>query len=211
MINNEREARDFVAERAQNTQALKKLDKFEKLLEQENQRQNLVSTASLAHIWIRHFADSAQLIDHVPRGTHGVWLDLGSGAGLPGIVLATLLPESSFVLVESRTRRVGWLEHLVEQLSLDNCEVRGERVERLDPLDAAVVTARAFAPLPKLLNLSARFSTSDTIWVLPKGRSAAQEVAELKPKLRKMFHVEQSALDSEAGIIVGKGKVVSKQ
>lgn len=211
MIHDETEARDFVAERAQSTQALEKLDLFKKLLETENQRQNLVSKGTLAHIWTRHFADSAQLIDHVPRETSGIWLDLGSGAGLPGIVLSILLPASSFVLVESRSRRIGWLEHLTEELSLDNCEVRGGRAERLEQLQASVITARAFAPLPKLLKISARFSTSDTIWVLPKGRSAAQEVAELKPKLRKMFHVEQSALDSEAGIIVGKGKVVSKQ
>ena len=211
MIRNEADARDFVAARAKNTAAIGKLDRYEKLLSQENRQQNLVSESSLQQVWARHFADSAQLIDHVPRETRGPWLDLGSGAGLPGIVLAALLPDSPVILVESRKRRVEWLERVVSDLSLQNCEVRGEKVERLEPLEASVITARAFAPLPKLLNLSARFSTSDTIWVLPKGRSAAQEVAQLKPNLRKMFHVEQSASDPDAGIIVGKGKVVSKQ
>lgn len=210
MIRNEADAREFVAARAKNTPAIEKLDRYQEWLSRENRQQNLVSESSLQQVWARHFADSAQLLDHVPRETSGPWLDLGSGAGLPGIVLATLLPDSPIILVESRKRRVEWLERVVSDLSLENCEVRGEKVERLEPLEASVITARAFAPLPKLLNLSARFSTSDTIWVLPKGRSAAQEVAELKPKLRKMFHVEQSALDSEAGIIVGKGKVVSK-
>jgi 16S rRNA (guanine527-N7)-methyltransferase len=69
-----------------------------------------------------------------------------------------------------------------------------------------VISARAFAPLDRLLRLSARFSTTATQWVLPKGRSAEQEVQELPGRYRGMFHVEQSLTEAEAGIIVGKGK-----
>ena len=69
----------------------------------------------------------------------------------------------------------------------------------------AVITARAFAPLGKLLNLSARFSTQATIWLLPKGRSAAQELAEQPQAIQQLFHVEHSQTDSLGGILVGKG------
>ena len=69
----------------------------------------------------------------------------------------------------------------------------------------AVITARAFAPLGKLLQLSARFSTRDTIWLLPKGRSAAQELAEQPPGVMAMFHVEQSRTDPDGGILIGQG------
>jgi 16S rRNA (guanine527-N7)-methyltransferase len=70
----------------------------------------------------------------------------------------------------------------------------------------AVICARAFAPLEKLLSLSARFSTHDTVWLLPKGRSAAQELQEQPESIRAMFHVEQSRTDPEAGIVIGQGR-----
>jgi 16S rRNA (guanine527-N7)-methyltransferase len=81
--------------------------------------------------------------------------------------------------------------------------VLGQRLEMVESLTAAVISARAFAPLDKLLQLSARFSTSDTLWLLPKGRSAGDELGALKKTQRGLFHVEQSLTDPEAGIIVG--------
>ena len=85
------------------------------------------------------------------------------------------------------------------------CRVVGARLESVDSFPAAVITARAFAPLGKLLNLSARFSTQATVWLLPKGRSAAQELAEQPRSIQHMFHVEQSQTDPGGGILVGKG------
>ena len=79
----------------------------------------------------------------------------------------------------------------------------GERLERIDPFPARVISARAFAPLDKLLRLSAPFSTKATRYILPKGRSAAHELKEQKQSIRKLFHVEHSLTDREAGIIVG--------
>ena len=96
---------------------------------------------------------------------------------------------------------------MVSRLGLVNCEVEGRRLELVDTFDASVISGRAFAPMPKLLRLSARFSTSDTIWLLPKGRSAAQEVESLPARQRAMFHVEQSQTDEDAGIVLGRGKV----
>ena len=206
MIANETDARRLIAGLGGDT-AIAKLEALAEELRAENDRQNLVSKGSLEEVWVRHFADSAQLIPHVPRETRGPWFDLGSGAGFPGLVLAILRPDEPTVLVESRKRRIEWLEAMAHKLELANCEIEGKRLELVDTRKAAVISARAFAPLPKLLSLSARFSTARTHWVLPKGRSAAQEVEELPRKLRKMFHVEHSITDDEAGIVVGQGKV----
>ena len=206
MIENEDQARDFILG-ISDSDTMRKLENLAFELRAENERQNLVSKGSLDDIWVRHFADSAQLVPHVPRGTRGAWFDLGSGAGFPGLVLALLRPDEPTVLVESRKRRIEWLQAMVQKLELKNCEIEGKRLELVESRKAAVISARAFAPLPKLLDLSARFSTARTYWVLPKGRSAAQEVQELPRKMRTMFHVEHSITDGEAGIVVGQGKV----
>ena len=203
MIGSEAEARQFCAERT-DSGGLGRLERLAILLAEENERQNLVSVASLASVWQRHFADSLQLLDHVPRGT-SPWLDLGTGAGFPGLALAAANPDSSFVLVESRKRRVDWLIRAAADLGLENCRVVGARVENVESFPAGVIAARAFAPLGKLLRLSARFSTPATVWLLPKGRSAAQEWAEQPDGVREMFHVEQSATDAAGGILVGRG------
>jgi 16S rRNA (guanine527-N7)-methyltransferase len=181
-----------------------RLEHLAALLAEENGRQNLVSSASLEAVWQRHFADSLQILDHVPRGT-SQWLDLGTGAGFPGLALAIAQPETAMVLVESRKRRVEWLSGAAETLGLDNCRIIGSRLESVESFPASVITARAFAPLGKLLDLSARFSTPTTAWLLPKGRSAAQELAEQPPGVRAMFHVEQSHTDPAGGILVGQG------
>ena len=204
MIADEIEGRRFCAERT-DAVGMARLERFAALLAEENERQNLVSSASLDAVWKRHFADSLQLLDHVPRETAGPWLDLGSGAGLPGLILAIAQPRAEMVLVESRKRRVEWLEQARAALGLENCRVIGARLESVDSFPAAVITARAFAPLGKLLDLSARFSTQATVWLLPKGRSAAQELSEQPPAVGALFHVEQSQTDPDGGILVGKG------
>lgn len=203
MIAGEAEARQFCAERTDEA-GLARLERFAVLLAEENGRQNLVSSASLDSVWQRHFADSLQLLDHVPRET-GPWLDLGTGAGFPGLAIAMARPENEVILVESRKRRVEWLTRVADTLSLENCRILGARLESVETLPAAVITARAFAPLGKLLNLSARFSTQATVWLLPKGRSAAQELAGQPEAIQQMFHVEHSQTDSQGGILVGRG------
>jgi 16S rRNA (guanine527-N7)-methyltransferase len=182
--------------------ALLKLERLAILLGDENQLQNLVAQTSLASIWQRHFADSAQLLTFVPRGTSLSWLDLGTGAGFPGLIVAILRPDLRITLVESRRRRVEWLDRIAAELGLDKVEVQGIRVEDLSFEKVDVISARAFAPLARLLDLSARFSTADTLWLLPKGRSAAQEVQELRG-WNHTFHVEQSLTQPDAGIVVG--------
>ena len=202
MISSESDAKAYVAERC-SAEAMVKLENFVAALIEENSHQNLISRNSVEHIWQRHIADSAQLLDHVPRET-SPWLDLGSGPGLPGIVLAIMRPDDKFTLVESRKRRVEFLQAVSARLELANVTIEGARLEGIDTFVAGTITARAFAPLPRLIELSSRFSTADTIWVLPKGRSAEQELAALPKNQRKMFHVEHSRTDPEAKILVGQ-------
>lgn len=210
MIENEEQARAFVESLADDLgspEAMARIERYIALLLDENQRQNLISRASEEYIWQRHMADSAQLLRFVPRetlggGAQGPWLDLGSGPGLPGLVIAILSPQMPLVMVESRARRIGFLNHCIAELALPKAQVIGERLERVTPFPARAISARAFAPLQTLFSLSAPFSTAATRYVLPKGRSAAHELASLRPAIRKMFHVEQSLTDKDAGIIL---------
>jgi 16S rRNA (guanine527-N7)-methyltransferase len=203
ILHDETEARRWLEALPEWDQAAReRLEMLAALLAEENDRQNLVSAASLSHIWLRHLADSAQLLLHVPRETSAPWLDLGTGAGFPGLVIAALRPEVELVMVESRARRAEWLERTRLALGLEHACVIGQTLEKVPSRPFRVISARAFAPLPKLLALSARFSTSTTRWLLPKGQSARQELMDLQGWTH-MFHVEQSLSDPKAGVIVG--------
>ena len=204
ILRSEQDARAFCAGLT-DAAGMARLERLAVMMIEENGRQNLIAKSSEESIWLRHFADSAQLLAHVPRET-SPWLDLGTGAGLPGLVVAAMRPETECILVESRKKRVGWLMRAATDLGLPNCRVEGRRLEHVESFEVAVISARAFAPLPKLLELSARFSTQGTLWLLPKGRSAVQELSSLSARKASMFHVEQSVTDGEAGIVIGTGR-----
>lgn len=185
--------------------AFGRLERLVDLLLAENERQNLIAKGTIPYIWQRHIVDSAQLLT-VPRETvpDGLWLDLGTGAGFPGLVIAALQPDREVMLVDSRRLRIEWLKRAAEEMELTRVRVIQSRVEELPLLQASVISARAFAPLEKLLEISARFSTSDTLWVLPKGASAKHELANSATKWQHVFHVEQSLTDESAGIVTGR-------
>lgn len=204
MIATEQEARAWLAALPEwDAVAADRIEQLIALLVEENARQNLVAAASLPLVWQRHIADSAQLLPHVPRETSSPWLDLGTGAGFPGLVIAALRPDCEVVMVESRARRIEWLERARIALGLERARVEGARLEQVETRSFRVISARAFAPLVRLLDLSARFSTKDTLYLLPKGRSAQQELSELAG-WNHLFHVEQSLTDPEAGVIIGQ-------
>lgn len=182
-----------------------KLDAFIAFLRREASSQNLVSRSTLDQIWCRHIADSAQLLEFVPSSVKGSdWLDLGSGAGFPGIIIA-LLSDHNVTLVESRAKRIDYLQRALHLLDLeDRVTVAGTALERLKTAPFSVISARAFAPLPRLFDLAARFSTDKTIWLLPKGRNAAKEWDEVQLDWTGDFRIESSVTDAEAGILVGQ-------
>ncbi len=117
-------------------------------------------------------------------------------------MIAALRPECRVTMVESRPLRAEWLERARVALELEHATVEASQLQQVGDAAMAVISARAFAPLGKLLRLSVRFSTKDTLWLLPKGRSAQQELQSLTG-WQHMFHVKQSLTDPEAGIIVG--------
>lgn len=180
------------------------MTEFVAFVRREAQSQNLVAASTLDQIWNRHVVDSAQLLNFVPNNqTQGKWIDLGSGAGFPGIVIA-ILSQFQVTLVESRTRRIDYLQRAIALLDLeDRVSVAGMALERFETAPYQVISARAFAPLPRLLELAARFSTDNSLWLLPKGRNAAKEWEEAQPVWQGDFRIEPSVTDAEAGIIVG--------
>jgi len=183
-------------------ETMARLERFAELLRAANADQNLVSAASLDHLWERHFLDSAQLIRFAPD-PQASWVDLGSGAGFPGMVVALLHP-GPVALVEERRLRVDFLRDVAAALGL-RVEIVGARVERLDPRPFDVISARAFAPLDRLLDLGTRFSTTNSVWILPKGRNAQSELEALESSWQGDFRLEHSLTDPEAGIIVAEG------
>jgi 16S rRNA (guanine527-N7)-methyltransferase len=151
------------AQRPVSRETFERLEAYVGLVTEENGRQNLVSASTLNNIWERHIADSAQLLRFQPFAGAS-WVDLGSGAGLPGIVIACLA-EGAVTLVEPRRLRADFLHKVAESLDLDVVIVTGKAERVAGKFD--VITARALAPLPKLLEISHHLSTRKTVWALP--------------------------------------------
>lgn len=179
-----------------------RLDAFAQLLSKENERQNLVSKASIGALWARHIADSAQLLKFVPSPTAS-WVDLGTGAGFPGLVVSAL-HGGPVTLVEERKLRADFLRRAAALLRAD-AEIFAGRIERMPPRPFEVISARAFAPLDRLLELGTGFSTTNSVWILPKGRNAQSELEALDPSWQGEFRLEPSVTDPEARIIVATG------
>jgi len=199
---NEPEARGWlVASFDVPRETIDRLEAFVALLRAENSRQNLVSRTTLDQVWQRHIADSAQLVRFAPA-PEASWLDLGSGAGFPGLIVS-LFHRGPVTLVEERRLRVDFLRRAAALLRED-VEIIATRAERLSPRRFDVISARAFAPLVRTLELGTSFSTAKTIWVLPKGRNAQTELEALDPSWQGNFRLEPSVTDPDARIIVAE-------
>jgi len=196
----EEEAQAWLIERDVPRETYDRLVQFSALLREENQVQNLIAASTMDQIWSRHIVDSAQLLDYAPP--EGAWLDLGSGAGFPGLI-AALVGSRPVTLVESRSKRISFLKRAAASLDIaSQVEVFGGRVETLNRAPFDVISARAFAPLDRLLGLAHRFSRPATIWLLPKGRGAAQELAEAEGSWQGEFRIVASITDPDSAIIV---------
>ncbi len=197
-------ARQWLRDNGVPRETMDSFARFKDLLCAESERQNLVSKPSLDQFWARHIVDSAQLLRFAGSAA-GSWLDLGTGAGFPGLVVAAL-HGGSVTLVEERRLRVEFLRQAAEVLGLgDRTEILGVKVERVEARPFDVFSARAFAPLGKLLTLGARFSTTNTRWILPKGRNAESELEAAESSWQGDFRLEPSVTDPEARIIVAEG------
>lgn len=157
-----------------------KLERYQTLLLRWQKTINLVSPKTINDAWARHFEDSLQLLPYIPASIKTLW-DLGSGAGFPGLVLAIARPDVSVNLIESDTRKSAFLQTVSRETYSGNVHVRNDRLEDilndLPPPD--MMTARAFAPLEKILAMTAPVweANPKIVFVLPKGRNVTDEIA----------------------------------
>ena len=169
-------------------------------------RINLIAKGTVNEIWDRHIVDSAQLFLLAPDDFHH-WVDLGSGGGFPGIVMAVIaaekVPDARFTLIESDQRKATFLRTAIRELDL-SATVLAERIESADPQAADIASARALASLDALMPLIRRHISDDGICLLHKGRQAAQEIADASQSW--VFDLEErpSLTDPEARILAIK-------
>jgi 16S rRNA (guanine527-N7)-methyltransferase len=164
----------FAAETGVSRETVARLEAYAELLRHWSARINLVAASTLDDPWRRHFLDSAQLLPFVPRGARSL-IDLGSGAGFPGLVLAIVgVPEVE--LVEADARKCAFLREAA-RVAGAAVRVHNARIESLPPHRFDVVTARAVAPLDRILFLSQPFIGLQTVCLFPKGKTARQELA----------------------------------
>jgi 16S rRNA (guanine527-N7)-methyltransferase len=170
------------------------------LLRDWSARHNLVSRRSLDDVWRRHVWDSAQLAAFVPQNATKI-VDLGSGAGFPGLVLAALLRDRvSVTLYEATRKKADFLEHAARVLGL-KVEIRNMRIEDEDNRPFDVVAARALAPLGILFGYSQRFCAPGTVCLFLKGQSVAAELTEARKSWRMIVSQHQSVTDP-SGVIL---------
>lgn len=184
-------------------ETLARLDRLEALLHKWNAAINLVSPSTLVQVWSRHFLDSAQLFDIPPEGVRH-WVDLGSGGGFPGLVIAALAlerrPGMRVTLVESDKRKSAFLIAAIRELRL-SATVCAQRIEAVEPLEADVLSARALAPLPLLLNFAERHVASEGLALFPKGGRWRDELALAQQAWSFQSETLPSLTDAEAVVL----------
>jgi 16S rRNA (guanine527-N7)-methyltransferase len=170
------------------------LEPFVELLTKWNRKINLISRDSERNLWQRHILDSLQVLGAAPEDPR-IWIDLGSGGGFPALVAAIVAKErgwrTRFTCVDSDQRKATFLRVAAHDLRLP-VDVHAARIQELSPIPADVVSARALADLPSLLDLSARFRTPHTTSLFPKGKTWREELE----KARLAWHLECEILPS---------------
>ncbi len=189
-------------------ETIERLRGFEGLLLKWNHAINLVSKSTISEVWNRHFLDSAQLARYLPeKGGH--WVDIGSGGGFPGIVLAILAKEMSgqtrFTLIESDSRKSAFLITVARELNLD-VDVIVERVENAKPQDADILSARALASLSKLLEFSQIHLKKGGVCVFPKGKTFQEEIIHAR-ELWRFDVVEHQSITNANSVILQIGAI----
>lgn len=174
-----------------------KVERYVALLLDEADRQNLISPTTREDVWERHIVDGAQLVSLAGEGS---WCDVGSGAGLPGLVIAMLI-ESPITLIEPRRLRAEFLRRSADDLELANVTVVCGKAERVSG-QFDYITARAVASLDKLLGITRHLAHNETKWLLPKGQKAQSELEEARRNWQGRFSLVESATNPDASIIV---------
>jgi 16S rRNA (guanine527-N7)-methyltransferase len=193
-------------------ETLRRLEAYVALLTEWQRAINLVAPSTLAEVWHRHVADSAQLLKCVPARASMNWLDLGSGAGFPGLVAAIMMAETPgcrVQLVESDAKKCAFMREVVRKAAISGLvtvDIVGDRIQsaivssKVGIVD--VVSARALAPLDSLLNLSSGVFALGTVGLFPKGKDAVVEVTAAQQSWNFGFDLVPSKTDPSASIVV---------
>jgi 16S rRNA (guanine527-N7)-methyltransferase len=201
---NEHEARSWlIANLDVSRETIDRLDQYVELVRIGQTTLNLVSASTFPTFWTRHIVDSAQLVLLAGDRASGLWLDIGSGAGIPGLVTA-ILTGAPTILVESRSRRAAFLQETANALHLDHVTVVASTVQKLTPKPVDVITARAVAALPALIEMALPFAHNDTVWLLPKGKTAQSELASLPRAWQGTWVGHASVTEADSQILVGR-------
>lgn len=185
-------------------ETITKLKAYESMVKDWNNKFNLVSKSSVEELWNRHIIDSVQLIQFI-KLTDKVLYDFGSGAGFPAIVLAIiaeqLFSDLTINLVESIGKKVIFLNTVKKELELNNINVWHNRIENLKILEVDIISSRALASLPKLLEYSYPFCKRETRLIFPKGESWENEVSQAKQQWSFDFENIQSVTNNSGHIL----------
>jgi 16S rRNA (guanine527-N7)-methyltransferase len=190
---------EFAARTGVSRETLSRLKAYVDLLGDWNARHNLVAKSTLPDLWHRHMWDSAQLAPLIPENAQTL-ADLGSGAGFPGLVLAAMRPELKVTLHEATTKKCTFLQAAADRMGL-KVEVRNARLEDLPPRSFDVVTARALAPLPLLLEYTRRFTGPNSVCLFLKGQNVGSELTEASKYWNMKASQVPSQTDPSAAIV----------
>jgi len=181
-------------------ETLERLETYDRLLKKWQKAINLVGPKTVSHSWERHFLDSAQLFGMAPeKARSGVWLDMGAGAGFPGLVIA-LLGARHVHLVESDLRKATFQREVIRATGAP-ATVHAVRMESLEPFPVDVITARAFAPLEKLLEMAYPFWREGAVALFPKGRDVELELTQATKCWKMSPDLLESRTDPDARIL----------
>lgn len=193
------DAAGFVAATGVSRETMQRLEAYAALLLAWSGRINLVGRATLDDLWRRHFLDSAQLLPLLPAAAKTL-VDLGSGGGFPGMVLA-VLGAPGVELIEADSRKTAFLREAA-RVTGANVTIRGCRIEAVAPHAVDVVTARACAPVSRLLTLAERFIGPQTVCVFPKGEHAEEELTEAGKAWTMTVSRHASRADPRGSVLV---------
>ena len=182
---------EFATRAGVSRETLARLKAYADLLADWNARHNLIAKSTLPDIWHRHFWDSAQLAPLIPAQARTL-ADLGSGAGFPALVLAVLRPDLAVTLHEATTKKCAFLQAAAERIGA-RVAVRNSRLEDLSPQIFDVVTARALAPLPQLLQYAYPFIGPNSVCLFLKGQNVGAELTEA----HKYWNMKASRVPSQ--------------
>ncbi len=180
---------------------LERLKRYDAILLEWSERHNLIARSTIPNRWERHFLDSAQLYDLIPPSAKQL-VDIGSGAGFPGLVLAAMGAERGLnvQLIESTGKKAAFLQAAAEAMELKNVQVIPTRIEKASVGPVDILTARALASLPKLCAYAHGITQKNTTLIFPKGINAQEELTEALKSWRMEVVQRPSATDPSATI-----------